>query len=195
MSAPEQAEYVFPADVPTRPFFEEVTAVFGGRGSGKTTRAKALIVEKRPPQVIWIDPTLPADTSLDDLKTKIEAGERMIMVGTTTPEMGIAALLVCFGLSTKERPLYVVCDEAAAYLKQPRPSLLRVFNMGRHAGLGIMLLSQRPSGVHPDFRSQAVRTYWGRFTDHNDLAIVEKKAGRDAAASRMTAEPGDFIET
>jgi len=188
------SDFHFPADVPTKPFLEEVTSVYGGRGSGKTTKAKSLVVENNPPQVVWIDPTLQADTSPAEFVEAINRGDRMVQVGATHPDAAVAALLTTFGLSTKKRPLYVVCDEAASYLKIPRPSLSRVFNMGRHAGMGVLLITQRPSGIHPDFRGQAARTYWGRLTDHNDIALASQALGKEQGQSRAEAKVGDFIE-
>lgn len=187
-------DYQFPADVSTRDFHEEVTAVYGGRGSGKTTKAKKLVVENAPAQVVWIDPTLQADTSQQDFVTAIERGDKMVQFGATHPDAAIWALLAAFGLSTKARPLFVVCDEAASYLKTPRPSLSRVFNMGRHAGMGVLLITQRPSGIHPDFRGQAARTFWGRLTDHNDIGLAVQALGKDQGNSRASAKVGDFIE-
>lgn len=187
-------DYQFPADVPTRAFHEEVTAVYGGRGSGKTTKAKQLVIDNAPAQVVWIDPTLQADTSPAEFRAAIERGDKMIQVGATHPDAAIGALLTAYGLSTKTRPLYVVCDEAATYLKTPRPSLSRVFNMGRHAGMGVLLITQRPSGIHPDFRGQAARTFWGRLTDHNDIALASQALGKEQGQSRAAAQVGDFIE-
>ena len=130
----------------------------GGRGSGKTTKAKELVIKNSPPQVVWIDPTLQADTSPAEFVEAINRGDRMVQVGATHPDAAVAALLTTYGLSTKKRPLYVVCDEAASYLKIPRPSLARVFNMGRHAGMGVFAHHSapqrhpprlsRPSGPH-----------------------------------------------
>lgn len=188
------SEYEFPADVPTKPFFEEVTAIYGGRSSGKTYRAKELIGEHKPPQVVWIDPTLDVPTNLLDMQKQIEAKKRMIQVSATHPDIAIAAMLVAYAMSTKDRPIFVVCDEAATYLKVPRPSLARVFNMGRHAGMGVLLITQRPSGVHPDYRGQAATTLWGRLTDHNDVVLAQKALGMEQGRSRQNAQTGDFIK-
>lgn len=192
MTAPD---YAFPEDVPTRPFFEEVTAVYGGRGSGKTTKAKSLIVDHKPPCVVWIDPTLASDTPLEDLVRKVTARERFIPFSATNPDLALAALLYCYGLSTKDAPVFVVCDEAADYLKVPRQSVRQVFQKGRHAGLGVLLVTQRPSGIHPDFRSQATRTFWGRLTIPNDYKIAVEALGSERGMARQTAETGDFLES
>lgn len=194
MTAADTAGYEFPDDVPTRPFFEEVTAVYGGRGSGKTTKARNLIVENMPPVVVWIDPTLDVDTSLAELQARVQARDKLVQFSATNPEMAMAALLYCYGMSTKANPVFVVCDEAADYLKLPRNSIRQVFQKGRHAGLGVLLVTQRPSGIHPDFRSQATRTFWGKLTDHNDIALACQKLGREAGTKRQSAQVGDFIE-
>ncbi|MCD9147862.1 ATP-binding protein [Pseudophaeobacter flagellatus] len=186
--------YEFPADVPTKPFFEEVTAVYGGRGSGKTTKAKGLIVEQKPPQVIWIDPTLPAATTYASLRADIEGGTRLIQVGAPDPEIAIKTLHIAFGLSSKERPLYVVCDEAATYLRSQNEMMMRIFNMGRHAGMGIMLLTQRPSGVHPNYREQSAKTFWGRLSGSNDISLAASLIGQKKAQTRRNAPVGDFLE-
>lgn len=188
------SEFHFPEDVPTKPFLEEVTAVYGGRGSGKTTKAKELVIKNDPPQVVWIDPTLKVNTSSAEFVEAINRGDRMVQVGATHPDAAVAALLAAFALSTKERPLYVVCDEAASYLKVPRASLAHVFNTGRHAGMGVLLISQRPSGVHPNFRGLAAYTYWGRLSDHNDITLASQVLGKEYGQSRASAQVGDFIE-
>lgn len=187
-----KAVYDFPEDVPTRDFHEDVTAVYAGRSSGKTTKAKQLVQEHEPQQVVWIDPLLPDPPDLDQLKAKILAGDRFIRFSATHPELAKAALLYCYHLSTKAKPLYVVCDEAADYLKSVDEGVRQVFHKGRHQGLGVLLVSQRPSGIHPDFRSQAKISHFGRLSP-SDIPIAQDLLGREKAQSRANAPVGDFI--
>lgn len=187
------SDYDFPADVPTKPFHEEVTAIFAGRSSGKTTLAKKLIIDHKPRQLVWIDPTQPAQTSLADLQAKIRAGEKSIMFGGGDPKLALAALMYCYAESTKEKPIYVVCDEARKYLDKKRDDIASIFNLGRHAGLGVMIISQRPSAVHPDYRNQASIFHWGRLVQA-DAQIASGTIGSEAAANLPSAKVGEFIE-
>jgi hypothetical protein len=187
-------DYSFPKEVTTLEFHEEVTAIYAGRSSGKTTLAQKLIRENKPRQMVWIDPTQPANTSISDLQKMLRAGERSIMFGVSDPDMALAALMYCYGECTKAKRIYVVCDEAKAYLNKKRDDIATVVNQGRHAGLGMLILTQRPSAVHPDYRSQASKTYWGKLSE-SDAAIAAGIIGRDKSKALPNAKVGQFIES
>ncbi len=186
--------YHFPEEVPTKRFYEEITGVFAGRGGGKTTLIKKIIDKKRPPQVVWIDPTLEKVHTLDEAWAQMVAGKRFVRVSASGIEAGFM-LLYCYMLSSKEQPVFAVCDEAATYLGKTHDFLKTCFNLGRHAGFGMILASQRPTGIHPDFRNQAAVSFFGRLAPADIQNAAAPVIGRELAATLATAATGYFINS
>jgi len=187
-------DYDFPDDVPTIPFHEDVTAVYAGRGGGKTTKAKELLKEHQPKILVWLDPLNGPEPNLDDLEASILAGNRTTMFNASNREMAMAAIMTCYRLSSKDRRIFLVCDEAGNYLKQYSEYMRQVFHIGRHKGLGILLISQRPASLNTAYRSQAATTHLGPI-GQTELSIATEVFGADLAKGQMDAPVGSFIKT
>lgn len=175
-------------------FATDMTAIYAGRGGGKTTLARKLVAKARLPQVVYIDPVardgLP---TARDVLAQIETGARAAILRSADRTECLKTLLAVALASTRSRPLFVVCDEAPLYLDRATEALKKLTYQGRHRGLGMLILSQRPTAVAAPIRSQATVTYWGRMTDHNDMQLAAQSIGPHRARALSTAKPGLFI--
>lgn len=175
-------------------FATDVTAIYAGRGGGKTTLARQMVTKAKLRQVVYIDPVA-ADglPTARDVVAAIETGDRRIVLRAADRAECYRTVLAVALASTRARPLYLVCDEAPLYLDRATDPLKKLMYQGRHRGLGMMILSQRPTAVAAALRSQAGVTYWGRMTDHNDIALAAQAIGPALARGLSTARPGQFI--
>ncbi|NOR63031.1 MAG: hypothetical protein GQ535_11140 [Rhodobacteraceae bacterium] len=175
-------------------FLDEVTAIWGGRGSGKTTLAKKLVSEHNPPCVVFIDPLARNGVFPNEIKADIEDGERLIICNVQRREDQLAAIYTAYLCSTKKRPVYCVCDEAPSYLAKPTAAINKIMFQGRHRAFGMMLLGQRPAAVDSAIRSQAIRTYWMRLNDFRDQQTAAQSIGPEAAKKLAEFKAGQFLE-
>ena len=154
------------------------SAIWGVSGSGKSTLV-ARIAESWAAHraVVLIDPT-GADQPAFPANWTPRAS--LTRLSPATPDQCTAALLTAFLVSHRTTPVTVICDEAPFYLAKPSEAVLKVVYQGRHRGLGMILIGQRPSAVAAGVRSQVTKTIYMRLTDRADLNIV-------AASSRQLA--------
>ena len=81
----------------------------------------------------------------------------------------------------RERPLLIVLEEAHAYLgasseKTASAAVRRIAKEGRKYGIGVMLVSQRPSEIDPTILSQCGTIVALRLTNANDRSHVRGTA-------------------
>lgn len=146
------------------------SAIWGVSGSGKSTVALKLAeMWACRRAVVVIDPT---GDDARALPAGFTARPALTMVAPPTPDACLSTLMQCYLLSTKARPVTVFCDEAPFYLRKLSDATLKVFNQGRHRGLGVVIVGQRPSAVAPDARANCTRTVYLQLTDRADLNIV-----------------------
>lgn len=174
-------------------FASDVTAIYAGRGAGKTTLARKLVAAARLPQVVYIDPVArDGFTRAGDVLSQVELGAKSVVLCAADRAECLRTLYAVSLASTRARPVYLVCDEAPLYLDRPTDALLKIMYQGRHRGLGMLILSQRPTAIAAAIRSQASVTHWGRLTDHNDIALASQTIGPARARALSTAKPGQF---
>lgn len=177
----------------------EVVAIWGGRGSGKSYLARdfvhQLTAKHRALRVVTIDPVgVGGLSTAREVAAALAAGDRRVTLTSAVSAECLQALFAAYLASTKAAPVLVVCDEAPAYLHQTSAALQKLVFQGRHRGLGLLLIGQRPTSVHVDFRSQAAVTYWGRITDARDMSTAAQSIGRPAAQTLATAPQGKFLQ-
>ena len=163
------------------------SAIWGVSGSGKSTIARAVAANwAAQRRVIVIDPAAASVAPLPRSK-----GPGLTVTAPATPHHCTDVLLWSYLHSDPARPVTVICDEAPFYLRDPSDAVLKVFFQGRHRGLGVLLVGQRPSAVAPSVRSQVTTTLWMRMTDRADLNIVAASS-RDLAAALPKLKTGEW---
>lgn len=175
-------------------FATDVTAIYAGRGGGKTVLSRKMIKDAKLPRVVFIDPVGRGGfTSARDVMDALDSGAKIVTLTVANRDECLRTIYATYMRSTAAAPVYIVCDEAPAYLDKPTDALRKIMYQGRHRGLGMMILAQRPTAVAAALRSQAAQTYWGRITEHNDIQIAAQAIGPARARTLSTARPGQFI--
>lgn len=175
-------------------FRTEVTAIWAGRGGGKTTLARKLLLDNRVPLAVVIDPMAEEGcATVGQVIAELESGQSArVVMRSNRKSAQIDTILAAFLSSSKARPVYCVCDEAPAYLDRSTEALNKVMFQGRHRAFGMLILGQRPNAVAAQIRSQAAVTYWGRLSDHVDLTVARQTLGK-RADTLPGMSPGKFI--
>ena len=174
-------------------FETSITAIWAGRGAGKTTLARKLLDGANIPRAVIIDPVAGSGYhAARDVIEALDRGQARVVLRATDRATILDTIYAAALYSHRTRPLYIICDEAPAYLDKPTEGLSKIMFQGRHRALGMMILGQRPTAVAAAIRSQAEVTYWGRLGDSVDQDIAAKAIGIDAARALSTARPGTF---
>lgn len=174
-------------------FLTSITAIWAGRGAGKSTLARKLLHDANPPRAVIIDPV--AQSGLyqpRDVIAALDAGAARVVLRATDRVTILETIYAAALYSHRSRPVYLVCDEAPAYFDKATEGLNKIMFQGRHRALGMLILGQRPTAVAASIRSQAEVTYWGRLGDAVDQDIAAKAIGTDRARALSTAKPGTF---
>lgn len=171
-----------------------VTTIWGGRGSGKTTLARRFLKQLGNQRIMVIDP-MASDgyATARQFATALYSGERHLTLSTGDPFHAIGAIYAAWAHSTIQDPVYLICDEAPAYLDKTTRGLNRIMFQGRHRAFGMCLIGQRIAAVSAQIRSQAETTFFLRLTDHVDLETARKVIGPEKAAKLQSFAPGDYI--
>jgi DNA helicase HerA-like ATPase len=176
-------------------FATEVTAIWGCRGSGKTTLARGLIAKNKIKRAVIIDPM--ADDgcrSVGEVLTALDAGQaRVVLCSSDRPEI-LRTVYGAYLRSTSRTPLYLVCDEAPAYFDRTTDALNKIMFQGRHRAFGMLIIGQRPTAVDANIRSQAASTFWMRLTDHRDLQVASQAIGPERARRLADLKEGAFLK-
>lgn len=174
-------------------FLTQITCAWGGRGSGKTTLAKKLVKEANPKRLVIIDPLSMDGVNADKAIAKIKAGDRLIICNAQNHDDALGVVLLACAASCPADPIYVICDEAPAYLNSKSAALSKVAFQGRHAAFGMFLIGQRPTSLNVDIRSQTATTYYLRMQDNNDIKAAAFALGTERAKTLYEFQAGDFI--
>lgn len=173
-----------------------ITAVWGGRGSGKTTFAKTKIMPLVASQrIIVIDPMAPdGHATAHDFAVALYGGERHVTLASGNPSEVIPALYVAWAHSTPTDPIYAFCDEAPEYLAKSTAGINKIMFQGRHRAFGMLLIGQRVRAISPQVRSQASTSFFMRMKDEVDLDVVRKSIGSEPTALLKEFGQGDFFQ-
>ena len=168
-----------------------VVCIYGGTGSGKSTLAKMII--KRLPKVVVMDPMNeykgPGWRSAHDVASLSRAmaaqwAKGPVRVSLNCPggneeTAGDVAELIWKAQATfprDPRELTFVIDEANMFYpnKQNLPAALnRVTLQGRHRGINLLVITQRPSRISTDLRGQATQVNAFQLPGPHDRKAVE----------------------
>jgi hypothetical protein len=152
------------------------------------------MVKRVKSRVVHIDPQAPmGHPDCRSMLAALAAGDKVAVLRSANREECLAAIYAVALQSTVQTPYYLVCDEAPLYLDRATDALKKILYQGRHRGLGMMILSQRPTAIAAAIRSQASVTFWGRLSDHLDTSIAAQAIGPVRARALSTARPGVFV--
>lgn len=171
-------------------------AIWGASGSGKTTLGMDLLKQVRDKvQLAIIDPYAKSGhRTAAEAAQALYRGDEQAILRNSNPDQAIPFIYAAYGASSVDKPVFLVCDEAPDYLNREGDNLKRVFTQGRHRGLGIMIMGQRPSMVRTTYRTQCSNSRWLRLTDHADIAIAKQVIGPEKANLLPNFAPGENIQ-
>ena len=169
-----------------------VVCIYGGTGSGKSTLAKMII--KRLPKVVVMDPMNEykgqgwrSAHSVSDLRRVMAAQwakgpvrASLNCPGGSEATAGEVAELLWQAQATfpkDPRELTFVIDEANMFYpnKPGLPAALnRVTLQGRHRGINLLVITQRPSRISTDLRGQATQVNAFQLPGPHDRRAVEE---------------------
>lgn len=192
----------------------ELVAICGRRGSGKTTLAKHLIRSAR--KLVAFDPMAEYGSArgwmrVEDRKGLLDAMRRRwhqgFKIAYTPAADHMAALHYTCDLiwraqsvyiDADPRPLTLVIEEANLSLpNRPLPAsrqgALRCTLQGRHRGIEIVAVTQRPALLNADFRANAARLYVFPLAYADDIDAVARIVGREHREALRTLKPFHYL--
>ena len=196
----------------------EVISIFGQRGSGKTTKALALLKSQKRKRVIIYDikgeypfKKIRGLSNLAKFLKSNFTGNFKISYVPTAREKGeqIAELSkLCYALVDAQRQevekgrgknLTILAEEmsmCAPNQKYPagQGGFEYAVNVARDWGIEIIGVSQRPAQVNTDYRGNASLCYYFGLADKLDRDAVASKLGKEKAEELMTFQPHEYYE-
>ena len=102
----------------------------------------------------------------------------------------------------RRKPFLVIVEEVHEYLPERGGHgelgelLIQIAKRGRKRGLGLCGISQRPAAVSKEFITQCDWLIWHRLTWENDIQVVRRLLGTDAADEIQELKDGEaFLMT
>jgi hypothetical protein len=193
----------------------KLTFVTGRRGSGKSTLTKRLIHGR--PRVVVFDPRdeyasearMHRVHSFRGLVDEMSAGWPAFTVAYVPPAGREAEALhgVCSILWAVQAPyevgrdrqkLTLVVEEMdLSFPSRALPAelngMMRTVNQGRHAGIEVMGVSQRPALVSATFRGNCAATYVFPLSFADDRTEILRLIGREHEAALTALAPHSYI--
>jgi DNA helicase HerA-like ATPase len=189
-------------------------AIWGRRGAGKSTLAKKLLGGHR--RVIVFDPMGEyalrgfrvcgsLEAVLRVLKANWSRGFRIAYVPSGDfPRMlhGLATLIwhaqAPYQTGADRRELLFVVEEMnlgypATKLRADYSGMTKITLQGRHRGISIIGISQRPAGVSADFRGMVAQTYVLPLSTALDLRAVTDVYGREHDRALRALRPHAWL--
>lgn len=183
------------------------TLIVGATGTGKSHLARRLVEAHRARRTLIVDPS--GDWSRVLKTTPLRRTElikwlqrkRPARVAIYEPAAGEEArdAAICARLAMEAQLPFesghmahrflLVLEEAAELVpatRPPAPTMKAAILRGRHRGLDMMAISQRPSQVHADFRSNAGLRLLFPVYDPLDVRAIGDLIGREQAARLAT---------
>tara|TARA_R110002110_G_scaffold1531_9_gene6858 strand:- start:6939 stop:7607 length:669 start_codon:yes stop_codon:yes gene_type:complete len=189
----------------------ELILVTGRRGSGKSTLTKGLLSGR--PKVVVFDPRREYGgrgvTTCDNRKALIAAMRKGWARGfhiAYVPQAGCEAeelhklTLICWQAQSPyesgadPRKLTLAIEEMdlsfpVVRLPNDLNGMTRVVNQGRHVGIEVIGVTQRPAQISKTFRANVSTTYVFPLADEDDQAAMLKKLSRKWSETLRTLQP------
>lgn len=190
-------------------------AVYGRRGSGKSTRVKALLRGHK--RLIVFDPmgeygreglAEPADTLAEVraiMRRRWRAGFRIAYqpAGDYVAKLHHLAEFLWHAQAPYEdgsdpRKLMLVVEEMnlgfpVTKLPRGQEGMLRLVLQGRHRGIEIIGVTQRPAAVSADFRGNVAETYVLPLSQALDYKAVGEVIGREHEPKLRALQPHHWL--
>ena len=175
----------------------KITAVYGRRGSGKSTLVQSLLKGRK--RVVVFDPMAEFASQrgfvrvscFRDLVAALRKGWGRGFKIAFVPDddfkkvlHGISHVLwgaqAPYDAGRDDRKVTLVVEEMnLCYPPKDLPAgqegFVRAILQGRHRGIEIIGVTQRPALVHPNFRSNAHDTYVFALEDHQDVQAIRRR--------------------
>ncbi|WP_299394625.1 DUF87 domain-containing protein [Pelagibius sp.] len=193
----------------------QCTAIYGRRGSGKSTLAKRLIGKHR--RVVVFDPMGEyAALSIFRRADSVEEVRRLLRAGWARGfkiayvpradhkrSLHILACLIWdaqapYDAGQDTRKILLVVEEMnlgypASKLPSDLYGMTQVVLQGRHRGVGVIGITQRPALVSLDFRGQVAETYVLPLSAGQDTTAVTDVYGREHQAQIRSLKPHNWL--
>lgn len=196
----------------------KIIGVYGGRGQGKSTYVKAMIGIY--PRIIVFDPMAeyvnesgfkPAYHLTDIQHAMIEGQGKQYRIAYVPPQ-GIdyprALHELCVFLEMAQQPyannastqkICVVVEELnLSAPSSPLPSdcqqFVRMCAQGRHFGVEIIGVTQRPKMVMPNFRSLAAEEVIFKISDYDDISAIDRKLAPEWKGQIFNLQVHEFLK-
>ena len=194
----------------------EVISIFGGRGSGKTTKARELLADRKRKRVIVYD--LKDEYQLQKVYGLAEFAKFMrlnwyknfkisyVPAAKEKNEHISELSKLCYALANAQQQdskqgkganLTILVEEMSVSApnqkyKEGQGGFEYCVNIAREWGIEIIGVSQRPAQANPDYRGNSSKTYFFALWDALDIKAAQEKLG-DKAQSLKSLKPHDFI--
>lgn len=165
-----------------------VAALFGARGQGKSTQAKFLIASRRPARLLIFDPMAEYAahgvlcSTLAELNAKARAGASFALryvPARGTEKATVARFDALCSIAYDLGGLTLLCEELQLVTRPAwaPPAWSDCTLRGRHRGLSIIGLSQRPASVDKNFLSNCSMVSTGRLNFEDDVLCMARMLG------------------
>ncbi|MEM1352024.1 MAG: hypothetical protein AAGF27_06750 [Pseudomonadota bacterium] len=168
-------------------------SIYGVSQSGKSFLADKLAnAWGRSRAIVIINPMEadPPALPIGDGASSLRPG--IYRVSPTTPHQCRRQMLETLILSQRAHPVTLICDEASEYLDKDMPEMRRVFNSGRHRGLGTVIVSQSQTDIAPTYRKNTVATVYFAMTAQAEVNLITSQ-DRDLAAKVRKLRQGQHL--
>ena len=189
----------------------DLTIIIGRKGCGKSSRARAIALERK--RRIYIDPMhehtdgvivrdFPSLASY--LKSHAHSNYAVVFRSLDEKEM-LAAIAIATRGSPENPPLpgvtYIIdeIDRFCSSRSLPEP-LHRLANYGRHFSASALFIARRAKALPSDIRANADRYIIGQTFEPGDAEYMREYIGDEKAEAvkaippRVEGQPGVFVE-
>ena len=189
----------------------DVTIIVGRKGCGKSSRARAIALDR--PRHIYIDAmheytdgVIVRDFPSLAAYLKNKAYDRYSVVFRSMDEREILAALAIGTKGSPENPplpgvTYIVDETDRLCSARSMPEAVhRLANYGRHFGVSAIFIARRAKALPADIRASADRYIIGQTFEPGDVDYMREYIGDDKAEAvkaippRADGQPGVFVE-